>query len=108
MTAAATVRRIQALSPEFVTIVAMGAAARPVAEDEVCTLYHYALLQGHGPNRAAVKDLVTSSVAPPPADLVASGDYPSQDRDLALAADVFDFAISVAREDGLLVARPER
>ena len=62
---AATVRRIQALSPEFVTIVAMGAAERPVAEDEVCALYHYALLQGHGPNRAAVKDLVTSSVAPP-------------------------------------------
>ena len=39
---------------------------------------------------------------------MASGDYPSQDQDLALAADAFDLAISVAREDGLLVARPER
>ncbi len=107
VTAAATVRRIRALNPDSVSIVAMGAAERPAAEDEICALYHRALLQGIAPDKTALSTLTASLVPPPNPDLVASGDYPPLDRDLALTADSLDFAIRVSREDGILVARPE-
>jgi 2-phosphosulfolactate phosphatase len=107
VTAAATVRCIRARGPETVCIVAMGAAERPAAEDEVCALYHRALLQGLSPDKEALRTLVASLVPPANQQLVASGDYPPEDRDLALAADSKNFAIRVVTEDGMLVARPE-
>ena len=106
-TAEATVRRIKAQNPEVITIVPMGAMERRATEDEVCALYHLALLQDLSPDKAALKSLMTSLVPPPNPTLVASGDYHPMDRELALTADVMDFAIRATYEDGLLVARPE-
>jgi 2-phosphosulfolactate phosphatase len=107
VTAAATVRCIQAREPETVAIVAMGAAERQTAEDEICALYHQALFQGLSPDRTALQTWVASLVPPADPGLVASGDYPPEDRALALAADSMNFAIRVVTEDGMLVARPQ-
>jgi len=71
-------------------------------EDELCARYLEALLQGERP-------------APPTVFL--EGDhaaegwpdwFPRRDAELACQVDRFDFALPVAREDGLLVARPLR
>ncbi len=102
VTAQATVDHLRRVGDD-VTIVAMGHNALAEAdEDELCARYLEALLQGERP-------------APPTVFL--EGDhaaegwpdwFPRRDAELACQVDRFDFALPVAREDGLLVARPLR
>ena len=98
--AEATVRYLRHVADD-VTIVAMGAAARESSEeDEQCASYLAASLAG---TRPADHGVVLRTPL---------GDWPDwfprRDAELALEIDRFDFALPVAREDGLLVARPVR
>ena len=85
-----------------VTIVAMGPNDEGRNEDVVCAEHIAALLKGERP-------------APP--DIYMVGDhaasgwpewFPRRDAELACEVDRFDFALPVAREKGLLVARAAR
>jgi 2-phosphosulfolactate phosphatase len=98
--AQATVDHLRRVADD-VTIVAMGHNAIAEAdEDAQCARYLGALLRGERP-------------APPV--VVLEGDhsaegwpdwFPRRDAELACQVDRFDFALPVAREGGLLVARP--
>jgi len=84
-----------------VTLVAMGheGASRSV-EDELCASYLEALLAGEKP--PLVPKLMGAL-----AERVEWPDwFPARDALLAAEVDRFSFALPVAREDGLLVARP--
>ena len=104
--ARATTNAILRDAPDLVTIVAMGAEARARAdEDEQCALYIRNLLQRRQPDPNAVRALVLAGAE---AQKYADPNQPQfhpQDRDMALQIDRVPFAISVAREDGILVAR---
>jgi len=85
-----------------VTIVAMGPNDEGRNEDVVCAEYIAALLKGERP-------------APPGIYMVGDHDasgwpdwFPRRDAELACEVDRFDFALPVARERGLLVARAAR
>lgn len=96
--AGATVRFLRSEADD-VTIVAMGAAAHEASEeDERCALYLADSLMatpagGHG--------IVLRTPASEWPDW-----FPRRDAEIALEIDRFDFALPVARETGLLVARP--
>jgi len=94
--AAATVRYLRGRTA--ISLVAMGThGGDDHGEDEVCAAYLEQLL---------------SDGAPAPPEIVlgpAEGWpewFPRRDAELALEVDRFDFALPVAREDGLLIARP--
>jgi len=94
--AAATVRYLRERAGE-VTIVAMGQNALEDAdEDLACARYLAAALRG--------EPLPSTQVT-----LVEEWPdwFPRRDAELALEIDRFSFALPVAREDGVLVARPE-
>lgn len=96
--AGATVRFLMSAADE-VTIVAMGAAAQEESdEDERCASYLAARLAGTPPAGHEIV-LRTPRGAWPEW-------FPRQDAELALEIDRFDFALPVAREHDLLVARP--
>jgi 2-phosphosulfolactate phosphatase len=100
--AAATVRYVRARAYE-VTIVAMGQnALQDADEDLLCARYLAAALSDERPSM-------------PPVTLLADRDgegwpdwFPRRDAELALEVDRFSFALPVRRENGLLVARPEK
>lgn len=84
-----------------VTIVAMGAAATEIAEeDERCAAYLASALRG-APEQGHGVVLRTPPEGWPDW-------FPRRDAELALEIDRFDFALPVAREGALLVARPAR
>jgi 2-phosphosulfolactate phosphatase len=106
VTAKATAQAILHDAPPLVTIVAMGFnGIVRTDEDELCALYLRNLLQGRQPDTQAIRTLVQQSgemarlaaLDPPHA-------FP-QDRDMAMEIDKYDFAIRIARQDSLLVAR---
>ena len=104
--ARATANAILRDAPDLVTIVAMGAEARARAdEDEQCALYIRNLLQRRQPDPDAVRALVLAGAESQKYADPNQPQFHPQDRDLALQIDRVPFAISVAREDGLLVAR---
>ena len=104
--AEATVKAILRDDPELVTIVAMGLEASVHAdEDEQCALYLRNVLQGRRPDHDAVRSLVLEGAEAQKYSDPAQSQYHPEDRDMALQIDSADFAISVEREDGLLVAR---
>ncbi len=105
--AQATARAILRDDPPLVTLVAMGwNAGVRTDEDELCALYLRNLLEGRNPDPDALRQLVQAS------GQVAKFYDPAQPHfhpeDCAMSLDInrFDFAIRVAREDDLLVARP--
>lgn len=106
VTARATARAIAASGADEVSLVAMGKEGRlRTDEDELCALYLRNLLDGRSPDAAAVAALARSGV-----DAVKFGDprYPhfhAGDLEWALRVDAFDFAVTIAREDGRPVAR---
>lgn len=106
--AEATTKAVAAHSPGLTSIVAMGAEGKVRAdEDEQCALYMRNLLQGRSPDPDGVRSLVLAG-----AESQKYGDperphFHAMDREIALRIDSFPFAIRVAREDGLPVARPE-
>ena len=108
VTAAATVQAIRRQQPDLVSLVAMGYASRQRAdEDEQCALYLRNCLQGRQPDRHAVRQLVLVGHEAQKYDDPAQPQFHPQDKDLALDIDRYAFALHVARDDGLLVARPQ-
>jgi 2-phosphosulfolactate phosphatase len=101
--AEATVRYLQRRA-DAVTVVAMGhGAAETAAEDEACALYIEARLLDAETDVAAIVASLWKDEVPSWPDW-----FPRRDAELACEVDRFDFALPVAREDGLLVARPVR
>ena len=101
--AAATVRYLEATADE-VTVVSMGERGILASgEDDACADYLASCLRGERPD-----------VAPIVASLWVNEDpnwpewFPRRDAELACEVDRFDFALPVARENGLLVARAVR
>jgi 2-phosphosulfolactate phosphatase len=91
-----------------VTLVAMGEAGTgDTSEDEACAVYLAAeLLRGTAdpkPALAAARAAAERRVA---VDGVWPDWFPRRDAELAMELDRFSFALPVAREGGLLVARP--
>jgi 2-phosphosulfolactate phosphatase len=103
VTAAATARYL-ARHAAAVTLVSMGdGGTRPNEEDPVCVDYLAALLGGEPFDvRAAIAALPQWGNERWP------DWFPRRDAELACEIDRFDFALPVARENGLLVARPVR
>jgi len=105
--AAATARAIRAAAPELVTLVATG-EDHGHPEDRACARYLEGLLCGSRPDlERLLAPLVTSERY---RELVAGRwpGFPASDVELCLAADRFDFAMPVARDElGLrLTAEP--
>ena len=104
--ASATARAVLADAPDTVSIVAMGDKGRArTDEDELCAIYLRNLLEGRASDHKAIRSLVESS-----AHAANFGDpskpwYYPMDMEMALRVDSYPFAIRVAREGGLLIAR---
>ena len=99
--AQATVRHLRRNADE-VTVVAMGAGGTEASdEDEACARYMAARLTGAPTNVAAIVASLWAHEEPNWPDW-----FPRRDAELACQVDRFDFALPVAREGGLLVARP--
>lgn len=104
--AKATARAILQDAPPLVTIVAMGWNAQMrTDEDELCALYLRNLLEGREPNPDALRQLVLASGQIGKFYDPTQPHFQPEDCDMALDINRFDFAIRVAREDDLLVAR---
>lgn len=86
---------------KVVSLVAMGEGGlAPAVEDEACAAYLESLLRGRAlPAAALLADVRRNLRADHPAPTW------GEDVERALALDRFDFAVGVAREDGLAVAR---
>ncbi len=101
--AEATVRHLRRTADE-VTVVAMGhGAAETADEDEACADYIAARLVGAPTDVNGIIASLWEHEDPSWPDW-----FPRRDAELACQVDRFDFALPVAREDGLLVARPVR
>ena len=106
--ASATVEAVRRLDPSLVTIVAMGSEGRiRTDEDEQCALFMRNLLQGVTPDHDSVRSLVLAGSEARKYGNPATPHFPSEDRDMAVTIDSHNFAIRVAKEDGLLVARKQ-
>jgi len=103
VTASATARYLSDHATE-VTLVAMGdGGTEPNAEDPACATYLASLLGG------APMDVRAAIAALPQWRNERWSDwFPRRDAELACEVDRFDFALPVAREGGLLIARPVR
>ena len=103
VTAAATCRYLRAHAAE-VTLVAMGdGGTEPNPEDPACVEYLASLLGGPATDVRALIAALPQWRRDPWPDW-----FPRRDAELACQVDRFDFALPVAREDGLLIARPVR
>lgn len=106
VTAQATVNAILSTSPALVTIVAMGVEGKERSdEDEQCALYIRNLLRGEKPDHSAVSSLILCGEESKKYDDPEQPQFHPKDREIALQIDSIPFAITVSREDGLLVAR---
>lgn len=106
--ASATVEAVRRLDPSLVTIVAMGSEGRNrTDEDEQCALFMRNLLQGVTPDHDSVRSLVLAGSEARKYGNPVTPHFPSEDRDMAVTIDSHNFAIRVAKEDGLLVARKQ-
>jgi 2-phosphosulfolactate phosphatase len=104
--AEATVAAIEADRPRLVSLVAMGSRTGRAAEDEICALYLRSRLLGHRPDRSAVAAAIQALVTPIPEALRQSGDYPPEDRAIALAIDSIPHAAAVESKGEHLVVEP--
>jgi 2-phosphosulfolactate phosphatase len=101
--AEATVRYL-ASAAEEVTVVSMGEGGTHSShEDDACAAYLAARLAGARPDAAEVVSRLWEHLHPNWPEW-----FPRRDAELACEVDRFDFALPVAREDGLLIARPAR
>ena len=101
--AEATVRYLEATAVE-VTVVSMGERGILASgEDDACAEYIASRLRGGRPDPAPIVAALWANEDPSWPEW-----FPRRDAELACEVDRFDFALPVAREDGLLVARPVR
>ncbi|MEC9322012.1 MAG: 2-phosphosulfolactate phosphatase [Chloroflexota bacterium] len=106
--AGATVRAIASHKPEKVSLVAMGLEGRVKAdEDEQCALYLRNLLQGRKPDKDSVRALILAGEESQKYDDPSLPQWPLEDRMMALDIDSHNFALRIAMEGDLFVARPE-
>ena len=106
--AGATARAIASHKPEKVSLVAMGLEGKVKAdEDEQCALYLRNLLQGRRPDKDSVRALILAGEESQKYDDPSLPQWPPEDRMMALDIDSHNFALRIAREDDLFVARPE-
>ncbi len=106
-TAAATVRAIRGQCPAEVTLVATGVRPDdPGDEDLACADYLAALLRDEQPNPTIYLERVRRSAAAQKFYDPAQPAFPAADMDCCLAHDRFDFALSIARREDLLVLTP--
>jgi 2-phosphosulfolactate phosphatase len=104
--ARATAEVVRREAPPLVTVVAMGGAAKAVAEeDEICARYVRDLLEGRPVDPIGVGRQVRASPQSAKFDDPTLPHFHPIDRDMASVADTHDFAIAVEREGALLVAR---
>jgi 2-phosphosulfolactate phosphatase len=102
----ATAQAVLKDDPAYVTIVAMGWNARVrTDEDELCALYLRNLMQGRRPDREALRTLVLASGEVAKFRDPNQPHFHPQDLEMAIEIDRYDFAVRIAREDGLLIAR---
>jgi len=101
--AEATVRYVRRSATD-VTVVAMGRGAAETAdEDEACASYIAARLVDAPTDVTSIVASLWKDEDPNWPDW-----FPRRDAELACEVDRFDFALPVARENGLLIARPLR
>src|SRR5262245_52148466 len=104
--ASATCRHLRRIGAQTVTLLAMGSpSGSDGPEDVACRGYMADVLRGREPDREAAIRMVRESkggrwALDPTVDWISVGDL-----DCATSIDRFAFAMPVAREDGLLVAR---
>ena len=102
--AGAIVRHVRVRRPAVVSLVAMGwRADRPAAEDEACADLLEARLAGTPIDEPALLERLVSGGAGERFE-EDSEDFPRADVAHCLRLDAFDFVLTVARRDGLLVA----
>jgi 2-phosphosulfolactate phosphatase len=102
--AGAIARYVARAAPAVVSLVAMGMRGeRPAAEDEACAELLCARLEGRTLDERALLAGVVGGGAGARFE-EDSEDFPRSDVDFCMALDAFDFAMPVARRDGLLVA----
>jgi len=107
--AKATAQAIRRDDPDRVTIVAMGwNAGMRTDEDELCALYLRNLLEGREPDAGALRTLLGESGEVGKFYDPAQPHFHAEDCEWALKVNEFDFAIRIATENDLLVARPHR
>ena len=104
----ATVTNILSAKPEIVTLVAMGLEGRIRAdEDEQCALYLRNTMQGRTPDHNAVRSLVISGEESQKYEIPKYPQWPIEDREMALDINSHAFALTISKEDGYFVSRPE-
>ncbi len=93
--------------PDVVTLVAMGWAGKTrTDEDEQCGMYLKNLLEGREANPDYVRGLVMAGSESQKFGDPKTPQFHPRDRDIALRIDAAPFAIAIAEEERLLVARP--
>jgi 2-phosphosulfolactate phosphatase len=109
VTATCTARALHRRSAARITLVAMGhEGVERTDEDEVCALHLRNLLEGRGGDPEAVRRVILAGgEAARFLDPASRHGHP-RDLDIALDIDRYGFAISVAIEDGMPVARIEK
>ena len=106
--ASATVAAIKGQNPELVSIIAMGDRGENRSdEDEQCALYFRNLLEGRKPSEEAVRSVVMDGGQTQKFFDPAQSQYHPEDVELALQLNRYPFAMRIATEDGLLVARKQ-
>lgn len=104
--AKATAAAIRQDAPSRVTIVAMGWNAQMrTDEDELCAMYLRNLMEGREPDVNALHRLALAGGEVPKFYDPSQPHFHPQDCEIALDIDRYDFAIRIARQDDLLVAR---
>jgi 2-phosphosulfolactate phosphatase len=97
----ATVEAVRSEPQAEVHFIAMGADdVERAEEDELCALYMRARLAGRRPDVEAIRRVIETTSARMDSVVLSAADI-----DFCLTANRYDFAIRVAREDGLTVAR---
>lgn len=108
VTAKATVRAIRKLSPQRVSLVAMGKDGVARAdEDELCAIHLRNLLEGRPGNASAIREVILAGPRIGDFHDPAKAHFHPGDLDVALDIDRYDFAVRISQEEGRLVARAE-
>ena len=106
--AEATVKALKRENPELVSIIARGDRGEYRSdEDEQCALYLRNLLEGRKPSEEAVRSVVMEGGQTQKFFDPAQSQYNPEDVELALQLNRYPFAMRIAKEDGLLVARKQ-
>ena len=104
--AEATVAAIRSLTPDRVSVVAMGRQGARADEDELCALYIRSRLEGRQPDMAALSTTASTMVRQPPRELVDKGEYHEQDRAIAFSLGTIPIAMQAAQSEGRITLKP--